>query len=94
MTHPHMQFYQLSTYALSLWFASVSVGTVCCVRTEFCCLSLARIAHCSAVHYLAMAADLIDSFYKALASRDGETMAACYHDDIVFEDPAFGQLKV
>ena len=37
--------------------------------------------------------DLVDAFYRALASRDGDAMAACYHEDIVFEDPAFGELK-
>lgn len=40
-----------------------------------------------------MTAELIAQFYNALAARDGEAMAACYHDEIVFEDPAFGELK-
>jgi limonene-1,2-epoxide hydrolase len=40
-----------------------------------------------------MAEDVVDTFYMALADRDGEAMAACYADDIVFEDPAFGVLN-
>ncbi len=35
----------------------------------------------------------IETFYKAFNELDAETMASCYHDDIVFEDPAFGVLK-
>lgn len=35
---------------------------------------------------------LIDTFYRAFAAADPEGMAACYHPDIVFEDPAFGRL--
>ncbi len=37
--------------------------------------------------------ELIDKFYTAFTNLDAETMASCYHDDIVFHDPAFGQLK-
>ncbi len=40
-----------------------------------------------------MTAELATTFYNALADRDGEGMAACYSDDIVFEDPAFGELR-
>lgn len=36
---------------------------------------------------------LIEKFYTAFKNLDAETMAACYHDDVVFEDPAFGKLK-
>jgi len=36
---------------------------------------------------------LIEKFYTAFANLDAETMASCYHNDIVFEDPAFGVLK-
>ncbi|NRD22507.1 nuclear transport factor 2 family protein [Winogradskyella litoriviva] len=36
---------------------------------------------------------LIETFYMALNNSDGKTMASCYHDDVVFEDPAFGILK-
>ena len=35
---------------------------------------------------------LIHRFYAAFAARDGATMAACYHRDLGFHDPAFGQL--
>lgn len=38
-------------------------------------------------------AQLIEKFYTAFQSRDGETMAACYHHEAVFSDPAFGQLR-
>ncbi len=36
---------------------------------------------------------IIEEFYAAFASQNPETMASCYHEDIVFEDPAFGILK-
>ena len=39
-----------------------------------------------------MSIDVAQRFYEAFAQRDSETMAACYHDDAVFEDPAFGEL--
>ncbi|MEO8634026.1 MAG: nuclear transport factor 2 family protein [Gemmatimonadales bacterium] len=35
---------------------------------------------------------LIERFYAAFAARDGAAMAACYHRDLVFSDPAFGTL--
>jgi len=35
----------------------------------------------------------IEEFYSAFAVQDGERMANCYHNDVVFEDPAFGKLK-
>lgn len=37
-------------------------------------------------------ADLIAALYDALARLDGDAMAACYHPDATFEDPAFGEL--
>lgn len=37
--------------------------------------------------------ELIHKFYKAFQERDAETMAQCYHDEIVFSDPVFTQLK-
>ncbi len=37
--------------------------------------------------------NIIESFYQAFKNLDAETMADCYHKDIVFEDPAFGVLK-
>lgn len=36
---------------------------------------------------------LIENFYMAFKNLDSETMASCYHKDIVFKDPAFGVLK-
>jgi ketosteroid isomerase-like protein len=36
---------------------------------------------------------LITEFYTAFANGDYNRMAACYHDDIEFSDPAFGTLK-
>ena len=37
--------------------------------------------------------DVITKFYTAFNNLDADTMCACYHDDIVFEDPAFGVLS-
>jgi limonene-1,2-epoxide hydrolase len=37
--------------------------------------------------------ETIEKFYNAFNDLDAETMAKCYHDDITFEDPAFGILK-
>ena len=37
--------------------------------------------------------DLIEQFYTAFADMDAEKMVGFYHDDILFEDPAFGVLK-
>ncbi|HEU5292522.1 MAG TPA: nuclear transport factor 2 family protein [Cyclobacteriaceae bacterium] len=36
---------------------------------------------------------LITEFYTAFAAHDYKRMAACYHDEIEFHDPAFGTLK-
>jgi len=36
---------------------------------------------------------IIEEFYAAFAAQNAETMASCYHPDIVFEDPAFGKLE-
>lgn len=35
----------------------------------------------------------IEKFYTAFQQLDAEGMVACYHDDIEFNDPAFGTLK-
>jgi ketosteroid isomerase-like protein len=35
---------------------------------------------------------LIRRFYDAFAARDADAMAACYHPEIEFHDPAFGTL--
>jgi ketosteroid isomerase-like protein len=36
---------------------------------------------------------IIETFYDAFINLDADKMTACYHDAIVFEDPAFGVLK-
>jgi ketosteroid isomerase-like protein len=36
---------------------------------------------------------LIHRFYSAFAQRDWKTMQACYHDDVLFNDAAFTNLK-
>ena len=35
----------------------------------------------------------IEAFYKAFQEGDADKMVSFYHDDIEFEDPAFGKLK-
>ncbi|WP_439151155.1 hypothetical protein [Winogradskyella sp.] len=37
--------------------------------------------------------NLIETFYIAFQKLDAKTMNYCYHNNIVFEDPAFGVLK-
>lgn len=37
--------------------------------------------------------ETIEKFYTAFKNRDSETMIKLYHDDIEFQDPAFGILK-
>ncbi len=39
-----------------------------------------------------MSESTIQALYSALDRHDGEAAAACYTDDAVFEDPAFGRL--
>ncbi|WP_116827652.1 nuclear transport factor 2 family protein [Pseudomonas syringae] len=36
---------------------------------------------------------LITRFYEAFAQLDAEAMSACYTDDVLFSDPAFGELR-
>ena len=36
---------------------------------------------------------LIETFYNAFKELDADTMCSCYHNDVVFEDPAFGRLE-
>lgn len=36
--------------------------------------------------------ELLDQFYSSFQKRDAEGMKACYHKDIHFSDPAFGDL--
>jgi ketosteroid isomerase-like protein len=38
-------------------------------------------------------AQLIETFYAAFGRRDAAGMVACYHPEIWFSDPAFGDLK-
>ncbi|MFJ2466508.1 nuclear transport factor 2 family protein [Pseudomonas sp. NPDC087615] len=38
-------------------------------------------------------AALITRFYQAFQNLDADAMAACYTDDVVFSDPAFGELR-
>ena len=35
---------------------------------------------------------IIAQFYEAFRQKDANAMAACYHEDVVFNDPAFGYL--
>jgi len=37
--------------------------------------------------------NVIEKFYYSFENLDAEGMVECYHDEIVFEDPAFGVLK-
>ncbi len=37
-------------------------------------------------------AELLTRFYEAFQRKDAEAMGACYHDEAVFMDPAFGRL--
>lgn len=37
--------------------------------------------------------ELIAQFYQAFSQQDAVGMANCYHNDIQFQDPAFGKLK-
>ncbi len=37
--------------------------------------------------------DLITKFYTAFAAGNAADMNACYHSDILFQDPAFGKLR-
>ena len=36
---------------------------------------------------------IIHRFYEAFARHNAEGMAACYHPEVRFEDPAFGELQ-
>ena len=36
---------------------------------------------------------LITKFYEAFAEGNSKAMTACYHKEVVFQDPAFGTLK-
>jgi len=38
-------------------------------------------------------AELLTRFYTAFSARDADGMAACYHSEVQFSDPAFPDLK-
>jgi ketosteroid isomerase-like protein len=35
---------------------------------------------------------VIHAFYEGFRARNAEAMVACYHHDVIFADPVFGQL--
>ena len=37
--------------------------------------------------------DLVEQFYRAFQQKDWKTMQSCYHDDVVFSDPVFPNLR-
>jgi limonene-1,2-epoxide hydrolase len=37
--------------------------------------------------------NIIEEFYEAFSNLDAENMVKYYHPDVVFQDPAFGELK-
>jgi ketosteroid isomerase-like protein len=37
--------------------------------------------------------DVVQRFYAAFDRKDGDAMAACYHPEIRFSDPVFGELR-
>lgn len=37
--------------------------------------------------------ETLSQFYAAFQAADAEKMVACYHDEVTFEDPAFGKLE-
>jgi len=37
--------------------------------------------------------NIIEEFYDAFSNLDAESMVKYYHPDVVFQDPAFGELK-
>lgn len=37
--------------------------------------------------------EIIKQFYKAFSIGDATGMTACYHKEVVFQDPAFGRLE-
>jgi hypothetical protein len=37
--------------------------------------------------------ELIAKFYTAFQNKDWKTMQSCYHDDVVFSDPVFQNLR-
>ena len=39
-----------------------------------------------------MSKALITTFYKSFQERNADSMASCYHEEVTFQDPAFGVL--
>lgn len=37
--------------------------------------------------------ELVKKFYTAFQNKDWKTMQSCYHDDVLFSDPVFQNLK-
>ena len=37
--------------------------------------------------------ELLQKFYKSFSEGNAEEMIACYHDSVIFHDPAFGTLQ-
>jgi limonene-1,2-epoxide hydrolase len=37
--------------------------------------------------------NIVEAFYETFANLDAENMVKYYHPDVVFRDPAFGELK-
>jgi ketosteroid isomerase-like protein len=37
--------------------------------------------------------DIIQKFYTSFQNGDAKGMSECYHDEIIFHDPAFGELR-
>lgn len=37
--------------------------------------------------------EIITQFYSAFQNLDAEGMINCYHEEVIFQDPAFGKLK-
>lgn len=37
--------------------------------------------------------EIITQFYSAFQNLDAEGMVNCYHQEVIFQDPAFGKLK-
>jgi limonene-1,2-epoxide hydrolase len=36
---------------------------------------------------------IIEEFYSGFATANADTMCSCYHPEVIFEDPVFGELK-
>lgn len=61
---------------------------LCCADYLSALLTIVRSLPMSDAHNA-----LITEFYSAFQRLDAEAMVACYTDDVVFSDPAFGELS-